>query len=144
MRALAVLALLARVADAAPSCTVDGVVPVAFGTYNPLDSNPLDVQGSVSYKCTSSIAITIDISTGGSGDYTNRKMQRTAGATTPMAYNLYKDPTRLLVWGTGVATSVIALASLVSIAVPIFGRIPAKQSVDSGSYQDTVTITINF
>lgn len=140
------LLLLCGVANAGgTTCTIDALTPVAFGTYNPIDSQPLDVAGSITYKCSNSIAIAIDISPGGSGDLNNRRMTRTQGATTPLVYQLYKDITRLAVWGnTALTTQVLALASLISVPIGIYGRIPAKQAVDSGSYSDTVTITINF
>lgn len=146
MRALIVLLLMCGVAEAGgTSCTIDALTPVAFGTYNPLDSQALDVAGSITYKCSNSIAITIDISAGGSGDINNRRMTRTQGATTPLVYQLYKDILRLGVWGnTATTTQTLLLASVISVPIGIYGRIPAKQSVDSGTYSDTVTITINF
>jgi spore coat protein U-like protein len=38
----------------------------------------------------------------------------------------------------------LGLPGLGDVVVPIFGRVPARQSVPAGAYTDSVTVTINF
>lgn len=61
-----------------------------------------------------------------------------------LSYNLYIDPTRLLVWGdgSGLTTTVTNLA--LSADHTVYGRIPAQQNVTAGSYADLIVVTVTF
>jgi len=73
-------------------------------------------------------------------------MKRTGGTET-LRYELYRDATRLLPWGTGSS----ALGGLYLLGqfgawqrFYVNGRIPAGQAVRSGAYADTPGVVINF
>lgn len=143
--ATAVLALASSRAHAA-TCVIDAVSPVTFVGYDVLSASPLDIDGSVTYKCLVSLSITIDISAGGSHVVSQRQMARTGGGTA-LNYNLFVDAARTQVWGDGTGATghygpVIGV--LADFTVPIYGRIPARQDVQSGSFTDTVVVTLNF
>lgn len=142
--AAAVLALTARDADAL--CVIDSVVGLAFGDYDVMSNTPKDISGSVTYRCLISLSITIDISAGGGGTFANRRMARMGGGGN-LAYNIYADITRTLVWGNGTSGTVRygpLVGLLTGVTVPIYGRIPAKQDVATGTYTDTVVVTLNY
>lgn len=141
--ALIALGIAARPADA---CALDTSTPfaVSFGSYDVFSNTPLDVAGSISYWCVISLSIRIDISAG-SGTYTQRQMPGPAGEK--LNYNLYLDAARTRVWGNGTSSSerygpVIGL--LVVTAIPVYGRVFARQDVKAGSYGETLTVTLNF
>ena len=127
----------------AVSCTISAV-GVAFGNYDVFSASPLDSTGVVTYKCTQTRSITIDLSRGSSTTFNPRKMKR---STETLSYNLYLDALRSVIWGDGSSST-----SHLSISAPanqsktatIYGRIPARQDVTFGAYSDTITVTITF
>ena len=60
-----------------------------------------------------------------------------------MNYNLYTDATRTAVWGDGVGASNVS-ATGTSVDLPIYGRIPARQTVPAKGYTDAITVTIDY
>lgn len=143
---VACLAALVAARPAAAQCAIDSVSPVAFGSYDPLSSAPLDSTGSVTYKCLLSLSVTIDVSTGSSASYAARTMKNAGGDA--LTYNLYLDAARLTVWGNAAGNGTVhygpIIALLTAVTVPIFGRIPAKQDAAVGGYADTIVITLNY
>jgi len=136
----------ARTAEA-QSCSISTISGVSFGSYDALNASPLDQTGSISYQCSVLYigTVTVDLSTGGSGTYSSRQMHK--GAAT-LGYNLYRDATRLLVWGNGTGGTSRYGPVVPLLGVPntltIYGRIPARQTSPVGAYTDTVVATINF
>jgi spore coat protein U-like protein len=140
-------AFFAATPGAAQSCSISTISGVSFGSYDALNANPLDQTGSISYQCSILYigTVTIDLSTGGSGSYSPRRMQKAAAT---LQYNLYRDATRLLIWGNGTGGTsrygpVIPILGLPQ-TLTIYGRIPAQQTSPVGNYTDTVVATINF
>ena len=141
--ALLAIALLARPAQA--QCVIDGITGLAFGSYDVLSGSPDDISGSITYKCLVSLTITIDISTGSSMTYAARTMTRAGGGT--LSYNLFADVGRTQVWGNGAGGTFHYgpfIGVLVDLAIPVFGRIPARQDAMVGSYSDIVVVTLNY
>jgi len=145
MLATGLCALLPAAAGA--SCRFQGVVGLSFVNYLSTAGAPLDTQGSVSYRCDAQLTpITIDLSAGGASSALSRRMVGPSSAT--LAYNLYLDAARLLVWGNGLSGTSrygpLLPVNAVDVTVPIYGRIPAGQAVPAGSYSDTVVVTFTF
>jgi spore coat protein U-like protein len=135
------------------SCSVSAN-STAFGGYTPFNSSATDSTGNVRVTCTSPLFIsvlvsyTISLSTGGSASYSPRAMA--SGAHT-LNYNLYTNTARTTVWGNGTSgTSTVSdsysLVSFGSVSrdYPVYGRIPALQNAFTGSYTDTITVTLNY
>ncbi|MBA3451667.1 MAG: spore coat protein U domain-containing protein [Deltaproteobacteria bacterium] len=127
-------------------CSITAVSQVAFGTYDVFDLTPLSFAGSVTYECTDvDAADRVVIEIGGLTDGASRSMTSANGS---LAYQLYLDPARTLVWGTGAAGSStygpVLPGNGASTAVPIYGRVPARQDAAVGSYQDTLVVTLLF
>jgi spore coat protein U-like protein len=142
LRALLATCVLATAFEAsAATCTVSGAGP-QFGTYDLNASTPLDAAGTLDFRCNEPSAVSISISTGGSGSYSPRAMRR--GAAT-LQYNLYTNAGRTQVWGDGTGgTSSLFVGASRGQALPVFGRIPPLQDVASGAYADTLVATFNF
>lgn len=133
---------------AAMTCSFTSVIGVSFGNYNVYSSSPVDAAGRLTYLCHTGIAsfVTIDFSTGSSGSYATRTMKK--GSAT-LNYNLYSTAARTgNPWGDGAGSTTHYGPQLVvlgaSTNVDIFGRIPALQNAQSGSYSDTIVMTISF
>lgn len=139
-------ATLAAQRAQAASCVFNTVVPVAFGTYDVFSATPADAVGSLTYQCSALLlldAITINLGTGSSGNYSARTLQN--GANT-LSYNLYMDAARTQVWGdkTNGTSNYTAVLNLFAVTLSIYGRIPARQNAKVGGYTDTVVITMLF
>ena len=69
----------------------------------------------------------------------------TSGGNT-LTYNLYTDPSRTQVWGDGTGGSNVSNGSGSGAAqtINVYGRISSGQTVPTGTYTDTITVTINF
>ncbi len=123
------------------NCTVS-TTPVSFGSYNPSTPTPLDAAGTVSWRCTGNRrTVQVLISTGGSGSF-SRRMTGTSGT---LQYNLFMDATRQTIWGDGTAgTQFISqdTRSSENYTVSIYGRLPPGQSVQAGTYSDSLVVTL--
>jgi spore coat protein U-like protein len=141
--ALVAAAAAALAACAAPAAAANcDVSPqgVSFGAYDSLASAPLDGVGNIAVNCNKIVSFTISLSTGG-GSYVERRM---SGASAQLGYNLYRDASRLIVWGDGSAGSTTVSATPDNGNIPIYGRVRPLQSVPLGSYADTIVVTLTY
>ena len=130
-------------------CTI-GATSMSFGGYDVLNPVPADGQGTVSYTCGTHTARTpiknvqIEMSSGSSGSF-DRSM---SGGADRLRYNVYTDAARQSIWGDGSSgTSVVRHSdpqNHQTYTVPAFGRIMPQQDVLSGSYSDTLIVTIEW
>ena len=128
------------------NCTIT-TTPVNFGAYDPVSANataPLDGLGSVVVTCTRGAAAKVALSTGSNAEGTTRRMSQ--GAAAYLAYELYKDPSRLTVWGDTLDTAldIPAAPSRIARTYTVYGRVAAAQDATVGAYTDTVLATVNF
>ncbi len=144
LAALVAVALLVPVVARGAVCTVSAT-PVAFGVYPPFSVTPTTSTGTTTVHCVAGAAnIVIALSTGGGGSYANRRM--VSGASN-LAYQLYSDAARTMIWGNGTAGTVTVSAHLPSNSTQnftVYGRIPALQGVRPGAYTDTITVTVTY
>lgn len=149
----------AQVLCGTPTCAVS-TGGLSFGAgYDPFAVLPDDsATGTVTVECTATallqlctVPYDISLDTGGSGSYGPREMSQ--GSST-LQYNIYTDPTRLLIWGDGIASGTLTVSGVLSFPAlfggtqsadhQAYGRIFAGQVVDSGSYTDTLTVTLSY
>ena len=142
---LIAILLMGRDAEAA-QCSIS-TTPVVFGTYDVFVPAPLDSVGAVVYRCNGGAhLIAIMISSGLGGGFAPRKLFRSA--TEWLGYNLYRDPSRTVIWGNGTGgTSFYVTGSIpnnTNVSVPVYGRVDPGQDVRAGIYGDFVSVTVNF
>lgn len=138
----AVLAtLLGLVALPLAACEVD-VLPLQFGTINPLHANTSDSATSLSVTCEPAASYTIALGEG-AGGYADRRMQSAAHT---LAYNLYTEPGRSFVWGDGTGgTLTVSGSDDGSTAThTIYARVPAQPQAAPGAYADSIVVTVSF
>ncbi len=158
-RVVAVLGLLVThdAALAAADCSASPT-GVAFGTYDPLAPAPDDSTGSVTVTCNyvapggaSDAAYALVFSTGLSGAYAQRQL---AAGTSRLAYNLFNDAARTRILGNLSAGTTIMVGALRvgpgvgngsrSNTHTVYGRMPALQNADTGTYADSIVVTLIF
>lgn len=138
------LALLCKRSGALGICTLRSTPGASFGSYNVFTATPLDTTTTITYRCTAALAVTIEISIGSSTSYAARTLR--SGSQT-LSYNLYRDAARTQIWGDGSAQTVRygpVIGLLSDVVVPVYARIPARQDVATGSYTDTVVVTLHY
>lgn len=128
-----------------PTCTVSAAA-LSFGTTipNPINSN-VDAQSTVTATCSNGAAYTLALNAGGGAGATFASRRLTSGPNT-LNYSLYSDAGRTAVWGDGTAGSSLSnnVGNGSAQPIPVYGRIPSGQSVPTGTYGDTITVTITF
>ena len=130
-------------ANVAPSCQLNSVPTIAFGTLNPLANN--DAQGNITWVCTNGFNTVIQLGGGGSADINARAM----GGGGTLAYQLYTDAARTLVFGDGTTGNAVPVSGVCYASpanVTVYGRVlQATAAVaTNGNYSDTVQVTIVF
>ena len=132
---------LALTAQQGHACTLN-VTGVNFGSYDVFSNAALDSTGNIDVNCPSGIGYSIALSEGG-GRHAQRVM---SSGGHRLNYNLYNEANRGLVWGdaTSGTTRVSGTGIGVSVNHAIYGRIPARQNVDAGSYSDIIIVALTF
>lgn len=145
--AVTALTLLAAVDCPAFNCSM-ATSPVSFGLYDVFASSPLDSTGGITVNCSNPpqrpITVTVTLSAGSSGSYTQRQMKPATGSGA-LLYNLYVDTSMTTVLGDGSGGSTVltnVVTRPITWSITIYGRIPARQNVVPGIYSDTLTATV--
>lgn len=134
------------------TCSVSSSTTVSFGSYNPVSGAALNGTGSFSVTCSALIAglnvsYVMALNAGQYGTFAARQMNN-AGSL--LSYNLYTTSALTTVWGDGTAgTSTKSdsyILSLLSntITYTVYGSIPGSQNVPTGTYTDTITVTVTY
>lgn len=121
------------------SCAVSGG-SLDFGNYQSGQTGNLDAVGTITYtNCSGTIEFELD---GGQSGNVNARAMVSGGNS--LNYQLYRNTQRTSVFGTGSNSQSEILLEVANGSVEVYGRIPANQSVNAGSYSDTVNITMTF
>jgi spore coat protein U-like protein len=118
-----------------------------FGAYDPLSGADKDGQSAISVTCTNGSAYNVGLSNGAGVGATTavRKMTITGGGAETLDYSLYRDSNRSQVWGESIGVDTVSGAgSGAQQSIDVYGRAPGSQPAKSGSYLDTVTVTVTF
>ena len=130
---------------------VVSATPVNFGVYDPSSASATDANGSITIECgilgiDLLPSFTVGLSAGQAASYAPRKM---ASGPSSLSYNLYTTASHAIVWGDGTGgTSTNAFDGLISLlastSLTVYGSIPVGQYVSSGSYTDTIVVTVTY
>lgn len=141
-----VTARLTVTASVAADCVVATNGSVDFGSYavDPqARGGAVDVTAeAISVACTRNApGVTVGLGDGKAPENGHRGM--TGPGTATVAYDIYTSQERSTVWNQ-VNTVAYAPASNRPVLLPLYGRIPAGQSVAPGRYSDVLLAMVNF
>jgi len=146
--AISCLAGLWPAASHAIQCKLT-VTPINFGVYMPMTTAPVDVVGQLTVRCQAQPGtFSVLIGPGLSGDQTARTMA--AGGADVLYYNLFRDPSRMEIWGDGTPPSFVVSGARTQkgrptfFDFPVYGRIYADQAPNPGVYNDNLLVTVLF
>jgi spore coat protein U-like protein len=121
------------------ACSLSGGA-LNFGVYTSGQTSDVNADGTINFvNCSGTLTFALD--GGGSGNVNARQMSMGASR---LNYQIYRNPPRNAVWGTGADAQVQILFGAQNGFVTVYGRIPAGQIVAEGTYTDTVNITLTF
>lgn len=124
-------------------CTI-ATAALDFPDYDPSAAADLDAPAAnITVRCTNGTVFHVDL---GTGSHANGAQRRMAGGTAEfLNYELYSDSTHQTIWTTGADhTATTVAAGLSDYTLPVYGRITAGQNVTTGTYTDSVVVTVNF
>lgn len=118
---------------------------MAFGNYNPTSASPTDATSTFDVICTAGTSYSVGLNAGTKAGATVTTRQMTSGGNS-LSYALYSDSSRSTNWGNtpGTDTPSPTVAGVLPSTFTVYGRIPAQQNVPTGSYADTVTVTVSY
>lgn len=120
-----------------------------FGEKAFLDSN-VDVTstsggGSIVVTCTPGLAISIAMDYGVNGGSSSSRYMARNDSSDTIAYQLYQDAGRSIVWGTGSLAYGVSSFPTGTQTYPVYGRLFSSNIQPSaGTYTDTVTVTLTY
>ena len=128
-------------ANIAGTCSV-GATSMAFGTYASTAAST--ATAPIQVTCTNGVVAQVSLNQGNNNNkaaaYGSRALAN--GGANYLGYDIYTDNTYATVWNT---TNTVPVTSTGSpVTVDAYGRIPAGQTPATGSYSDSVTITVTF
>lgn len=147
-------AMISSAAHASTVCNFASNPGVAFGVYDDTSSSPRDTTANIIINCTRNggppnLTVTLSLGTSStSGSINPRYLGLGMGSN--IAYNLYRDSSRGLIWGQtpGADTITQSLSipnkSTASVTFTIFGRITELQSASVGNYSDSIIATVFY
>lgn len=128
-----------------------------FGSKGLLKSNQDHATGASSsagafdVTCNKGVVYSVGLDAGQhastAGDISTRRMRGVRDDNEFVAYQLYQDAARTIVWGntTGTAGNVVSRTADGSTQViPIYGRVPPQDTPKAGAYNDLVAITVTY
>lgn len=125
------------------SCDVDAA-DLGFGNYDPVPSTPTDATTSMTVRCTNGTTYVIAMNAGTGSGATTAARKMTSGGNT-LTYSLYQNASHTSLWGQNSGVDTVAGTGSGALqTLTIYGRAPAQQTAPTGSYADTITVTLTY
>jgi spore coat protein U-like protein len=134
-------------ATVSATCSVS-TTTVAFGTYNPAAALDATATGAVTVTCTSGTGYTVSLDAGANPgtptDISTRRMK--ANTSDYLPYQLYQDGAHSIAWGDATTGTILTAQTGDGTpqAISVYGVVTKNQYVPTGSYVDTVLVTITY
>lgn len=133
-------ATLSVSASIAGACTVGGAA-MAFGAYSSASAST--TNSNIQVTCTNGTNATVSLSQGNNNNRVPSAGSRAlANGTNYLGYEIYTDSGFSTVWNAANAQPISSTGAPITLTA--YGRIPSGQNPATGSYNDTVTITVTF
>lgn len=123
------------------SCTVIAN-DLTFGAYDPSGGN-LDVTTTIDVTCSNGTGYEVGLNGGTTTGNVAARAMTAAGVN--LSYSLFRDASRTLNWEDLLSgNTVTGTGDGTSQPNTVYGRVPGSQFIATGTYNDTVTATVEF
>ena len=113
-----------------------------FGSYAGVQ---LDATATLTALCSNQTPYNVGLNQGTSTGATVTSRKMVGPATDLLAYQLFSDTGRTINWGNTIGTDTVPGTGTGSAqTLTVYGRIPGAQFIQSGAYDDTITVTLTF
>lgn len=126
-----------------PLCylTVNGI---NFGAHSTSFSSDIAATGSIAPQCSNTQSYTVSLGGGLSGA-TNPTQRKMSNGSLQVTYGLYRDNAHALPWGSTVGVDTVAGTGTGSQqSITVYGRLPVQAVPGSGTYSDSVVVTLTY
>jgi spore coat protein U-like protein len=133
-------------ANVQATCTVS-TGNLAFGNYTGGSASPVDATTTITATCPPGQSYTIGLNAGlgPAATTSTRKMTISGPGTSTLNYGLFTDSTHATNWDDiGGTNTVAGTGNGAGQSITAYGRIPAGQNVQTGLYEDTITVTMDY
>lgn len=124
---------------------IGGATDLDFGSTSSLGS-PVDGSSTITLSCPGNTAWKLGLGNGQNALGTQRRMAGPGGSY--VNYELYRDSGRTQRWGNdttgGTDTVNGPSGGSGTVAIPVYGRVPAQGLPAAGSYTDKITVTLTY
>jgi len=125
------------------ACNIGNITPVDFGTRGVLDTQ-VDAQGSIDVSCTGGTTFNIGLDGGSGTVIATRRMVNQTGLQT-VSYQLFREAARTSVWGNTIGSDTVpGTGNGASQTFPVYGRVPAQPGFGTGTFSDSVQVTVTY
>lgn len=117
-----------------------------FPTYFSFNANTDDATAFLEITCGKKIPYDVGIDQGhGPGATVYSRLMTKSGTNNTLRYNLFKNSNFTNYWGNTIGQNTLHLiGTALAQRIPVYGEIPAKQTVAPGRYSDRVIISVTF
>ncbi len=118
----------------------------SFGIFSPLTQTGRLAQSFVTFSCPA-VVTEIDLSSGTSGEFASRSMTSDRDGHAAIAYNVYLDAARTIIFGDGTAgtSPYVPASGTTQGSFPVYAEIARGQSdVPASGYSDTLSLAIRM
>jgi spore coat protein U-like protein len=133
------------IATVDPKCNVNAST-LDFGTPAGLLTTAVPGTSSIDVQCSVGTAYNVGLDGGKwSGSNINARKMQLGLTGNFVAYQLYQDPGRTLVWGNTPGTDTIpGTGDGASHDLMVYGQVPAQTTPPAGTYQDVVIVSVTY
>jgi len=126
------------------NCRAYTTTDLDFGSIPGLITSNTDQISTIDMTCTGRTGWNVGLNNGQNASGSVRRMR--LGATgNYVAYELYSNSGRTTRWGNTINTDTIpGTGTGLAQSLTVYGRVPATQTVPSGSYSDIITVTVTY
>ena len=132
------------------SCSASVVTNLVFGTYDPVVANKtvvLNGAATASVNCTATVPYVVTAGQGtypGTGSSDAAPIRQMASGTHRLGYSIYQNSGRSIVFGNTQGTGLPGTGAGVAQTITLYGQIPAGLNEPSGTYTDTVILSVTY
>lgn len=127
-------------ANYANACHVIVATDLDFGSAGALTANR-DQTSTIQLQCPTGANWRVNLDNGINASGSTRRM---ASGVNRITYELYRDPVRQNRWGNTTTTGVTGTGTNTAQSLTVYGRVPAQATPASGSYADTIIVTLTY